>query len=272
MLFSNLELSQRLECAEGHACAQFADSRRRAFAGSDSEWIECAGTVAVYDGASSPSTQTFGLGLFEEATPEALDTIESFFHDRGAPVCHEVSPFAGIATLHLLCARRYRPIEISSVLCRTIEPPPLCGNDTAVRVRLAGPDESHLWSDVSAKGWAHDHPEWLDFIRQTGALSASREGSVSFLAELNGQPGAAGALCIHDGVALFAGSSTVPELRGRGLQSALLQERMHYAHGHGCDLAMMVAEAGSNSQRNAERAGFQVAYTRIKWRLEGNPI
>jgi len=29
----------------------------------------------------------------------------------------------------------------------------------------------------------------------------------------------------------------------------------------------MVAEAGSNSQRNAEREGFRVAYTRIKWKL-----
>jgi hypothetical protein len=30
---------------------------------------------------------------------------------------------------------------------------------------------------------------------------------------------------------------------------------------------MMVAEAGSNSQRNAERKGFRVAYTRVKWGL-----
>ena len=35
---------------------------------------------------------------------------------------------------------------------------------------------------------------------------------------------------------------------------------------HGCDLAMMVAEAGSESQRNAERQGFRVAYTRVKWK------
>lgn len=42
---------------------------------------------------------------------------------------------------------------------------------------------------------------------------------------------------------------------------------MRYAFDHDCDLAMMVAEAGSESQRNAERKGFQTAYTRIKWRL-----
>jgi hypothetical protein len=29
----------------------------------------------------------------------------------------------------------------------------------------------------------------------------------------------------------------------------------------------MVAAAGSDSQRNAERKGFRIAYTRAKWRL-----
>jgi len=42
---------------------------------------------------------------------------------------------------------------------------------------------------------------------------------------------------------------------------------MRYACDHGCDLALMVALAGSDSQRNAERKGFRVAYTRMKWQL-----
>ena len=64
---------------------------------------------------------------------------------------------------------------------------------------------------------------------------------------------------MHDKVALFGGAATVPELRRRGLQTALLQARMLYAFDHGCDLAMMVAVPGSDSQRNAERRGFRVA-------------
>jgi hypothetical protein len=42
---------------------------------------------------------------------------------------------------------------------------------------------------------------------------------------------------------------------------------MSYAFEQGCELAMMVTEAGSQSQRNAERKGFRIAYTRTKWRL-----
>ena len=136
MLFSDLALSRRLERAEGHACAQFAEARRRLFPDSGSKWIECAGAYAVFDGVDSPVTQSFGLGLFEPLSPGALDRIEAFFLDRGAVVAHEVSPLAGIATLDLLCARGYRPIELSSVLHRPVEQPAATDN-LAVRVRVA---------------------------------------------------------------------------------------------------------------------------------------
>jgi GNAT superfamily N-acetyltransferase len=265
MQFSDLALSKRLERAEGHACVQFAVARRRLFPASGAEWMKFAGTDVVFDGVDSPATQTFGLGLFEEATPAALDTIERFFLTRNAPVLHEVSPFAGLATLDLLCARNYRPCEIGNVLYRPIE------RDASevpsnISVRVVQPAESELWAKTNARGWSQERPEIEDFFLQLGALVSAREGSPCFLAEIDGKPGAAGALAIYEGVALFGGAATVPELRRRGLQTALLQARLRYAFEHGCDLAMMVAEPGSESQRNAERRGFRVAYTRIKWK------
>ena len=120
-MFSDLALSRRLERAEGRACVQFADARRNLFPESGAEWMESGGAVAVFDGIDSPITQTFGLGIFEELSPATLDVIERFFLDRGAPVFHEVSPLAGVAALDLLCARQYRPIEISNVMYRAVE-------------------------------------------------------------------------------------------------------------------------------------------------------
>lgn len=271
MLFSNLALSKRLERAEGFSCAQYAEARRRQFPSSGAEWIECGGAYAVFDGVNSPCTQTFGLGLFEELTGSTLDLIETFFRDRGAPAIHEVSPFAGVAALELLCKRGYTPVELSSVLYRTVEQPvdqPAIPHAGKVTVRITGPEEADLWSRISAKGWAHDHPELTEFLLDLGVVSAARDQTVCFLAEVDGEPGAAGVLCMHEGVALFGGSSTIPELRRRGLQAALLEARMCYAFQHGCDLAMMVAWAGSDSQRNAERKGFRIAYTRTKWQLQ----
>jgi GNAT superfamily N-acetyltransferase len=267
MQFVDLALSKRLERAEGHACLQFAVARKNLFPECGAEWIECGGAYAVFDTVESPVTQTFGLGLFEPLTPATLDTIERFFRDRSAPVMHEVSPLAGVPTYDLLCARNYRPMEISNILYRPIEPdssmlPP------NISVRVVGPDEGKLWMKINARGWASLHPEYQDFFLQMGEIVCAREGSFCFLAEVEGEVGAAGALSIYDGVALFGGATTVPELRRRGLQSALLQARLRYAHEHGCDLAMIAAEPGGESQRNAERRGFRVAYTRVKWKLQ----
>jgi hypothetical protein len=266
MPFSDLALSRRLERAEGYACSQYAEARRRLFPQSGAEWIEHAGAYVVFDSPESPITQTFGLGIFEDLSPTALDVIERFFLDRGASVFHEVSPFAGIAAPQLLCTRNYRPIELSNVLYRTVERP-TAEHHTAISVRVIGPEEAQLWGDISARGWAHEHPELLEFLLELGAISAARDQSLCFLAELDGKPGAAGVLCLHEGVALFGGSATVPESRRRGLQTALLHERMRYAFEHRCDLAMIVAQPGSESQRNAERKGFRIAYTRTKWQL-----
>ena len=267
MLFADLELARRLERAEAFACAQFAAARSRLFPESGSVFTECAGTTLVFDGVGSPTTQSFGLGLFADPSPDDFAEMERFFFSRGAEVMHEVCPLVGPAVLKALCTRGYTPFEISNVLYQPVVRPE-SSLSPGIGIRVIEASEAVLWSQLSARGWAHDHPEFEEFCRQAGALIVAREQSACFLATIDGQPGATGSLLLHEGVALFAGAATVPEMRKRGLQSALLEERMRYAHDHGCDLAMMVAEAGSNSQRNAERQGFRVAYTRLKWRLD----
>ncbi len=269
MVFSDRSLSRRLEGAEGHACAEFAEARRHLFPESRAEIMKCDGAYVVFDGIDSPVTQTFGLGVFEELNAQTLDRVEQFFLDRGAPVQHEVSPLAGVPAADLLCSRNYRPIEFSSVLYRSVERP-LADEHQNIQVRVIRRDEGQLWAQINARGWCHEHPELLELLRNNGLLASSRETSVSFLAEYDAVPGAAGGLSLYNGVALFAGAATVPELRGRGLQAALLTERLRYAFDHDCDLAMMVTEVGSSSQRNAERKGFKIAYTRTKWRLGGS--
>ncbi len=267
LTFCDLALSRRLERTEAHACAKSAEARARIFPDSGAEWMECAGAYAVFDGVDSPVTQTFGLGVFEEVTPAALDEIERFFGKHGAPVNHEVSPLAGVPALALLCSRGYRPIEVSSVVYQSVSKPTTPQRAAGIQVRAIAPDEAGIWAQTSGLGWIGDHPEFEELLLDFGKILTGREDLTCFLAEIDGQPAAAGVLSIHAGVALFAGSSTVPQFRRRGLQAALLEARMQLAAERGCDLAMMVAEAGSGSQRNAERQGFRIAYTRTKWQL-----
>ena len=107
-----------------------------------------------------------------------------------------------------------------------------------------------------------------DFLRDLGHVTA-RSRSLSFLAELDGKQIAAGALSVNNDIALLAGASTIPSARRQGAQNALLEERLRYAATQGCTIGMMVTQPGSGSQRNAERHGFRIAYTRTKWGLQG---
>jgi len=99
------------------------------------------------------------------------------------------------------------------------------------------------------------------------AQVTAQSKSLSFIAELEGKSIATGALSIAGDVALLAGASTIPSARRQGAQLALLEERLRYAATQGCTVAMMAANPGSGSQRNAERNGFRIAYTRTKWQL-----
>ena len=297
--FADLALSQRLEGAEGLGNARFVEGRARVFPDSGATWIEVAGARAMFDGAVSPLTQTFGLGLFQPATAADLDSIETFFAERGAPTFHEVSPLADPGLPALLTGRGYRPIEFTSVLYRPIdlagfdvpsraglkagapfdgdpaatagrEPAPAPAADPvaqafrpAAMVRLIEQGEEEMYARVSAEGWSEFGVS--DFVLNMARLSGQVEGVRQFVAEIGGAPIAAGALALADGVAHLAGASTIPSGRNRGAQLALLDHRLRYAAAHGCDIALMGALPGSGSQRNAERHGFRIAYTRIKW-------
>ncbi len=267
-LFSDLTLSQRLERTEAKSNAEFVEARAAVFPEAGARWIDVSGTYAMFDGVASPLTQTFGLGMFSEVTAADLETMETFFKEFGAPVYHEVSPLADPSALALLNERGYHPIELTSNLYRPIRPNlELAGaRDGRVKVRIVGDGEYDMWAATAAKGWSH-LPGIEDFMREIGAISAAKPGSLQFVGEIDGEPMAAGGLFVHDGVALLAGASTVPEARKQGAQLALLDARLRYAAEQGCDIAMMGAAPGSASQRNAERQGFRIAYTRIKWQL-----
>ncbi len=285
VLFADLALARRLERAEALSSARFVEARAQRFPESGACWITVAGAYAMFDGPSSPSTQTFGLGMFQAPTSADLDELEAFFRERGAPIFHEVSPLADAAVVPLLSERGYQPFEFTSVLYRPIDPADLkaCTTPTredvvqtpagdvaqafrpaSVRVRLIERGEEDLFARTAAAGWRESG--FGDFMLEDGRVNLDTQGLRLFIADLDGQPIATGAVNLSDGVAHLAGASTIPEGRKRGAQLALLDHRLRYAAAHGCDIALMGALPGSGSQRNAERHGFRIAYTRIKWK------
>lgn len=270
MIYSDRKLSQMLERTEARANADFVDTRARLFPDSGAAWIEVAGTYVMFDAVESPLTQTFGLGMFDDTTKVHLDQIETFYRERGAPVFHEVSPMADMSLLTLLNERGYRPVELTSVMYLELDrhsfKPPL---NPDIKTRNIDESEADLWAETAAKGWSTEHESLADFMLAFGKIAARTSGGYPFIAELDEDPIAAGGFQVYDDVCILSGASTVPEARRKGAQNALLSARLRFAKDKGCKLAMMGALPGSQSQKNAQKNGFNIAYTRIKWQLEG---
>jgi hypothetical protein len=267
MIYSDKPLSQKLERAESKANADFVETRGRLDPSVGAAWTEVGGTYAMFDGAESPCTQTFGLGLFEDATDAQLDKLEKFYAARSSPVFHEVSPLADPSLIALLNSRGYRPIEMTNVMYRELSDPISIPPVSNIKTRIVNESEADLWAQTSADGWSSEMEGLADFMLAFGRISSRCNGAYPFLAELDAKPISTGMLFIYDDVCILAGASTVPHARRQGAQNALLADRLKFAADRGCRLAIMGALPGSQSQKNAQKNGFAIAYTRTKWHL-----
>ncbi|QSB06748.1 hypothetical protein [Natronoglycomyces albus] len=86
-----------------------------------------------------------------------------------------------------------------------------------------------------------------------------------YLAFVEGTPAAAGALFMRAGTGLLAGAATIPQLRAKGCQSALIGRRMADAASAGCDLVVVTAAEDSPSHINLRRQ-FRTTHRRTVWR------
>ncbi len=268
MIYIDRELSQKIERAEARSNADFIETRKRLDPSSEAEWIDVAGVYAMFDGVESPLTQTFGLGVFGEITDVEIGEIEAFFEKHNAPIFHEVSPMADASLMGLLSDRGYRPMELSSVMYLPLDSDPKTRPLNAqITTRVINRDEADIWARTAANGWSTEMPGMEDFMFNFCRIGAQCAEAFPYIAELDGDPISTGALLIYEDVALLAGASTIPEGRNRGAQTALLDARLRHARDNGSTLAIMAASPGSQSQKNAQKNGFN-AYTRTKWQLK----
>lgn len=270
MTFMDRALARRLEATEGTVCMSFAQGRAALEPAHAAAWQDFDGTLATFDGVGSPMTQTFGLGVGSDApvTAETLAPIEAFFDARGAATQHEVSPLAGVEVYALLVERGYRPVELSTLLVQPLDrPPTLAPLAPGLHVAPLDPARRDAWAAASAAGWGGDEATTA-FILGLAAVATASPLRAHYLVARGDAIVATASLAIVGDVALLAGASTVPGARGQGAQRALLATRLAEARDRGCTTAMMVTAPGSSSQRNGERGGFRVAYTRTKWLRE----
>lgn len=264
--FCDTDLSFRLESVDARGSAEFATAYADVYPGSGACSIEVAGGVAAFAGVSSPLSQSFAVGLRGDVSAEDFGTLEEFFLSRRTPAVFEVSPYAHPSLFEHLGARCYRAVEHTNVLILPLSAVPEAPASNVV-VREAGPEDEEAWVRAISRGFA-ETDDMLELMESIARVSFRSRGAHRFVAEIDGTAVAGGSLGIRDRVAALAGAATLPEHRRRGAQNALYAYRLRFALEHGCEIAMVSTAPGSGSQRNAERRGFRVVYTRTKWQKD----
>jgi GNAT superfamily N-acetyltransferase len=243
-MFADTALARRIEHGEALNAARCG------------EWLAVAGGYAAFSGVGSPLTHAIGLGLNGPVLAADFDHMEHFYRSRGSVINLDFCPHADPTMLDLLGLRGYRIVECNHVLAG-----PVAGSPDA-RVRIARRDEQKLWSRLMLEGF-FDRTEFTALELEVGARLFQLEGASAWFGIVNGEPVAAGAMNVRNQLALLFADSTLKNFRGQGLHLALIRARLQHAAGLGCDLATASTAPGSVSQRNYERAGLRVIYTKL---------
>jgi len=122
------------------------------------------------------------------------------------------------------------------------------------------------WSTTLLDGFEYTHDADRDRVAIWNRMVYALPGVTALLAWINGAPVGAASVMILGTTAPLGGAATLPAFRRRGVQRALIEARLAVARRAGCALAIVTADPGSSSGRNAERTGFQLLCNHVGMR------
>jgi len=264
MQFVDQALARRLESCEEMPQVHYARvfMRTRPEIGAAEEEV-CGGHM-VFAGLGSPIGRATGTGLDRPFSKDDLDRIEQFYREHKAPSQVDLTPLHRPEVFEIFNQRGYAIAELNNVLYRKLNrheefPPP----PAACQVRRSHAEEAAVTGSIVETAFFPDGAP--EAFRGLVAPLYQMKESRAFLATMDGKPVACGTGLVIPEHKVFAlcGAGTLAEYRGRGFQTALLRARMAAASEAGCEYAVVVTQGGTISQRNAERLGFRVAYSKV---------
>jgi GNAT superfamily N-acetyltransferase len=99
---------------------------------------------------------------------------------------------------------------------------------------------------------------------EVGRAIFAMPGALCYMAASEtGEPSGGGAAAIRDGLATLFADSVITRFRRQGYHRELIAARLNEALAQGCDMATASTLPGGASQRNYERLGFEVVYTKV---------
>lgn len=247
------------------------EERRQALAtvdiGDESEPV--GGGWMTFAGAGSWANQACALGIDGPVSGADLDRLVEFYRSRGVEPRIEVCSFAHESLLVGLAERGFVLKEFENVFVRTLDGVDdwraLHPNGWPMEVGLARVDptdadqvEEHV--RVAMSGFTEVPNEAM---LEAGRRSTRHPETVAFNAVVDGRLVGAGAMGLSQGIGVLFGTSVLPEFRRRGIQLALILERLRVASEGGAPFVTIHSAPGISTERNAARLGFTLAYVKV---------
>jgi MOSC domain-containing protein YiiM/ribosomal protein S18 acetylase RimI-like enzyme len=222
-------------------------------------------------GAASPDlpgsvfNRVFGM----RQVPILRPRMEALFRDAGVPgwlVIGVDDPAAAGGALDWPVGVHVGSIDDVLTHARVAAEPAIDG----LAIRRVDPDdvaEAVRWAELFIAGFEIDEPIAGAWRRFNPILVRSR-GYHQFIGSLEGKDVAASALFNRRRVAWLGAGTVLPEARGRGIQRALIADRVRRAAEAGSTRVMATAETDTPSAANLERLGIPRIWTRGHLRVD----
>jgi GNAT superfamily N-acetyltransferase len=262
MTFVNRSLARQLEMCHARRGIEYARAKAQLRPECGVKIETACGGQAIFAGINSPLNRVIGMGFERPVNMEDLECIEAFFATKNVTPRIDICPLTDKTLLEALRQNHYEIEAFQNILICPLSDEPHNQIPKNMEVRQASPEEAGVWILTTAQGFEETEvpsQETLDIL----APNFHARNGICFLAWINGEPAGGGGMYLHEEIVEFGGASTRLGFRRRGVQTALLFARKAAARSQGCNLAMVLSEPGSNSQRNLEKLGFHLAYTKV---------
>jgi len=263
MAFLTAADARRMEAAEEYGALYYARAIKPDRPKWGTAWEAFGGGHLVFVAKGAPVGRAHGLGFAGKVTVEDVQHVERFYFERKSSAQVDVCPYADPSLFEALNQRGFQVAEFNQTLARWISPTePFGARVGGVEIRRIGKEQAAEWTTLPARVFFGD--KWQQFAEFFHPW-ARPDNALTLAAIVRGRivGTASGLIVPEQKLAAFFGAATLPEFRTRGIQSAFMQQRLKVAQQAGCDLAVTLTMPGTTSQRNVERAGFRVAYTKV---------
>ena len=245
----------------------FAASLRALDVSWGGETFPLAGGHAVLCGAGLFVNVGLACGVTVDLEPSDLERLEQRCAAVGVPPTIEVTTASTTATRRVVVDRGYRLAAETSALLRSADDDVVPDDFSARRVSSA--HDLGLWQQTAAEGWGHHTEAGRRASDAFAAAAFATDGQTLFMAvDRTGAVVGCASVQVRDDIATLGGMSTLPSHRRRGVQTALVHQRLAFARAAGARWAVSTTKSDSASERNLVRLGFVRSHVKETFQKE----